>query len=114
MSSYIPTASIHTESTVLPAPIATVWAKFRGFKLLAAIARPGFVKSKEGDAAVGSIIQVTYKDGSVWKHQIIELSDKKYAIAYDVVPRLVPASLPVLVWKERLRLKESVMVIKRS
>jgi hypothetical protein len=83
MSSSIPTACIQTESTVVPAPIATVWAKFRGFKLEAVA--PGFVKSTEGDAAVGSIIKVTYKDGSVWEHQIIELSDKKHTIAYYVV-----------------------------
>jgi hypothetical protein len=43
------------------------------------------VKKTEGDAAVGSIVKITYKDGSVWEHQIIELSDRKHTIAYHVV-----------------------------
>ena len=55
-TSSIPTACTQTESTVLSAPIAKVWAVFREFKL--ETIAPDFVASTEGSAQVGSMVKV--------------------------------------------------------
>ena len=81
--STVPASCCQTESTVLSAPIDVVWAKFRDFKL--EHVAPGYVASTQGEANVGSVVLVTYKDGSNWECRITELSDRNHTIAYQVV-----------------------------
>ena len=71
-SSTVPTSCIQVESTVINAPIDTVWKKFRELKLEGVA--PGYVKSTEGSGGVGSIVKITYVDGTVWELQITEVS----------------------------------------
>jgi hypothetical protein len=85
--SSIPSSCFQTESTVLSAPIDTVWKKFREFKL--DLVAPTYVTNTEtilGEAGqVGSVVKVTYKNGGVWECRITELSDRNYTIAYEVI-----------------------------
>lgn len=87
--STIPTSCTQTESTVLDAPIDKVWAKFRGFAFEGLA--PGQVASTSyesgGEGQCGSIIKVVYNDAdkTVWKLRIIEFSERKYTIAYELL-----------------------------
>jgi hypothetical protein len=68
---------MQVESTVLPVSIDTVWPKFRAlqFDLVA----PTYVESTEIQGeGVGSIVKVTYKDGTVWELRVTEISVRLY------------------------------------
>ena len=86
-ASKIPTSCTQTESTVLQEPLAKAWAKFRGlaFDKLA----PGQVSSSEyesgGEGAVGSVIKMTYKDGTIWRIRVTEFSERNHTIAYELL-----------------------------
>ena len=97
--SKIPTSCTQTESTVLPCPIAKAWALFRdlAFDMIA----PQQVKATDFEsggttaAHVGSVLKVTYQDGSVWRIRVTEFSERLHRIAYevlDVEPAVTTAS----------------------
>ena len=64
---------MQVESTVLPASIDAVWPKFRSLQL--DHVAPTYVESTEIQGeGVGSIVKVTYKDGTVWELRVTEIS----------------------------------------
>ena len=86
-ASKIPSSCSQTESTVLEAPILKVWSLFRGFAF-EKIA-PGSITATEtesgGEGVVGSVIKITYKDGSVWKIRVTAFSERNHTLAYEVL-----------------------------
>mmetsp|Transcript_25512 Transcript_25512/g.42429 ORF Transcript_25512/g.42429 Transcript_25512/m.42429 type:complete len:156 (-) Transcript_25512:382-849(-) len=81
--SSVPTSCIQVESTVINAPVATVWAKFRDLKL-EGVAPSYVTKTEASGEGVGSVVTVHYKDETVWELRITEVSDRNYTIAYEV------------------------------
>jgi hypothetical protein len=71
--SSVPTSCIQVESTVIGAPVASVWAKFRELKL-EAVAPTYVTKTETTGEGVGSVVTVTYKDETVWELRITEIS----------------------------------------
>ena len=87
-TSKIPTSCTQTESTVLPCTLEKAWALFRdlAFDKVA----PGLVKSTAYEAgatasAVGSVLKISYQDGSVWRLRVTEFSERHHTIAYELV-----------------------------
>lgn len=71
--SSVPTSCIQIESTVLPVSIDKVWPKFRALQLDGVA--PSYVTSTEVTGeGVGSVVKVTYKDGTVWELRVTEIS----------------------------------------
>jgi hypothetical protein len=71
--SSVPTSCIQVESTVIGAPVASVWAKFRELKL--EVVAPTYVTKTEATGeGVGSVITVTYKDETIWELRVTEVS----------------------------------------
>lgn len=71
--SSVPTSCIQVESTVLPVSIDKIWPKFRALQLDSLA--PSYVVSTETTGeGVGSIVSVTYKDGTVWELRVTEIS----------------------------------------
>lgn len=71
--STVPTSCIQVESTVLPVSIDTVWPKFRALQF--DVVAPTYVTATKVDGeGVGSIVTVTYTDGTVWELRITEIS----------------------------------------
>jgi hypothetical protein len=85
--SKIPSSCSQTESTVLEAPLLKVWSLFRGFAF-EKIA-PGSVTATAtesgGEGVVGSVIKITYKDGSIWTIRVTEFSERNYTLAYELL-----------------------------
>ncbi|CAB9512996.1 Polyketide cyclase / dehydrase and lipid transport [Seminavis robusta] len=86
-ASKIPSSCSQTESTVLEAPLLKSWSLFRGFAF-EKIA-PGQVTATEyesgAEGAVGSVIKMTYKDGSIWKIRVTEFSERNHTLAYELL-----------------------------
>ena len=71
--SSVPTSCIQVESTVLPVSIDKVWPKFRALAFDSVA--PSYVSSTETTGeGVGSIVKVTYTDGTVWELRVTEIS----------------------------------------
>ncbi|KAI2490798.1 hypothetical protein MHU86_23763 [Fragilaria crotonensis] len=61
-----------------------VWPKFRALQF--DVVAPTYVTMTKVDGeGVGSIVTVTYTDGTVWELRITEISDRNYTIAYEVL-----------------------------
>ncbi|KAJ3132546.1 hypothetical protein HK100_005242 [Physocladia obscura] len=92
-----------SESRVLGAPIETVWNLVRSVTF-------GFWKAVrqveiEGTAdAVGSVRIVHFKDGSVQKFKILELSDLEHFVTYEIIESSVPTL--VLAAHHKIRLQK--------
>ena len=91
-TSKIPSSCSQTESTVLAAPLLKVWSLFRSFAF-EKIA-PGQVTATEfetgGEGQVGSVVKMTYKDGTVWRIRVTEFSERNYTLAYELM-EAIPA-----------------------
>jgi len=74
------------ESSVIDAPIATVWELVRplNFSYSPAVVTAALDGKEQGNE-VGSSRTVTYKDKTVQKLRLTELSDAKHAISWDLV-----------------------------
>ena len=84
--STIVTLCRNSESTVLAQPINKIWEviKLLDFAKLA----PNKYKKIEvenGSVNVGSLVKVSYKDGTVWTVRILEISEIRHSIAWEVV-----------------------------
>jgi Ca2+-binding EF-hand superfamily protein len=81
------------ESGIIPENIDRVWEALRPLNLATIL--PSAVASSvlEGDARaseVGGVRRVTYKDATVQRVKLVELSDAEYSLTYDVIES-VPA-----------------------
>jgi len=74
------------ESTVLDAPIEAVWPLVRplDFSYLSTVASSA-LEGKLGVSEVGSVRVVTYKDKTVQKLKVTELSDAKHSLSWDLI-----------------------------
>ena len=85
--STVPTSSHNTESCCVNAPLEKVWPFFRDFKLHEVA--PETVTNMEctsGAAGqVGSIVKISYANGSTWEVMITEISEKYHRICYQLV-----------------------------
>ena len=87
VKSMVPCTSTNTESCVIPAKIAEVWAKIRYWKLEEVA--PSIVSATEwtdGDAGrVDSTVKLSYVNGANWYWRVTELSERNTTIAYELV-----------------------------
>ncbi|KAJ3081444.1 hypothetical protein HDU79_000466 [Rhizoclosmatium sp. JEL0117] len=95
-------ASRVSESRVLAAPIETVWQQVRSvtFPFWKAVQK---VEVEGSVDAVGSIRVVYFKDGSVQKFKILELSDLENYVTYEVIESSVPTLVLAAYHTIRLR-----------
>ena len=86
-ASKIPSSCSQTESTVLAAPLLKVWSLFRGFAFekIAPGSVTGSAFESGSEGLVGSVVKLTYKDGSVWRIRITEFSERNYTLAYELM-----------------------------
>lgn len=81
------TSCHQVESTVLSTPLESVWDKLKSFhfhKFLSTHIKS--VKFTNGSQTeVGSVFDVEYVDGSVWTFRILEISDIRHSISYEVI-----------------------------
>lgn len=107
--SVVVSASHQYESAVFDHPSEKVWAAVRGlaFDRLA----PSWVSSvhwPEGDSGkVGATVTMTFRDGPTWEFNVLEISDIKRTIVYELVAADPAASVSgfvntIRVFKETL------------
>eukprot|EP00823_Brevimastigomonas_motovehiculus_P009279 TRINITY_DN8948_c0_g1_i1.p1 TRINITY_DN8948_c0_g1~~TRINITY_DN8948_c0_g1_i1.p1 ORF type:complete len:166 (-),score=54.06 TRINITY_DN8948_c0_g1_i1:196-693(-) len=74
------------ESVHITAPVADVWAvvKALDFKYMPTVTRVE-IENKASPNEVGCVRKVVYKDGTVQKIKMTELSDARYRIAWDLI-----------------------------
>ncbi|KAI9140995.1 hypothetical protein BKA69DRAFT_1076619 [Paraphysoderma sedebokerense] len=74
------------ESAHIPASVEQIWslvrdATFGWWSIVAKVEVEGGMKPAE----VGSVRKVTFKDGTVQRYKLLELSDLEYYVTYDVI-----------------------------
>lgn len=81
------TSCHQVESCVLAAPVGNVWEALRTFDFVKLF--PTNVKSIKftsgSNNEVGSIFQVEYKDGSLWTFRLVEISETKRVISFELI-----------------------------
>lgn len=81
------TSCHQTESTVVAQPVGKVWEALKSLLLHKSF--PSHVKNVKftsgSDNEIGSIFEVEYIEGSVWTFRIVEISEKKRRIAYELI-----------------------------
>jgi hypothetical protein len=81
------TSCHQVESCVLAAPVSTVWEAFRTFNLAQLF--PSSVKSinfTNGNAnEVGSTFTVEYVDGSSWTYRLLEISESRRVLSFELL-----------------------------
>jgi len=77
------------ESTVIDAPIGTVWGLVRplSFSYMPTVAT-STIEGTHNGSEVGSVHVISYKDKTVQKLRLTELSDSKYCVSWDLVESL--------------------------
>ena len=85
-TSTIVTLCRNSESTVLAQPIRKIWEviKLLDFAKLAPN-KYQKVEAEDGSVNVGSLVKVSYRDGTVWTVRILEISEVRHSIAWEVV-----------------------------
>ena len=85
--SSIPVSTHQSESAVLPIPAGKAWGFFKKFHLEAFI--PNKVKATTfttgAPGQLDSVIKIDYTDGASWEIRIIEISDLRRSIGYEVI-----------------------------
>ena len=85
--SSIPVSCHQSESTVLPIPLDKAWHIFKHFKLENVV--PGRVKSTNfttgGPGQIEAVVKIDYNDGANWEIRILEISDLRHTIGYEVI-----------------------------
>lgn len=81
------TSCHQVESTVLNVPLGNAWDLLKSFKFNEFFpTNVQAVKFTSGNAhEVGSLFQVSYVDGSTWTFRIIEISESRRALSYELV-----------------------------
>jgi len=92
------------ESTVIDGPIEAVWALVRplDFSYMNTVASSS-VEGKLGANEVGSVHVITYKDKTVQKLKVTELSDAKHSVSWDLIESSPPHHVLSASWSIRLR-----------
>ncbi len=81
------TSCHQTESCVIPACIGDVWEQIRAFNFSKLF--PSYVKNVkfvDGNCnSVGSLFTFEYVDGSVWTFKLLEISESRRVISFDLI-----------------------------
>jgi len=73
------------ESAIIHAPVSAVWALIRPLTFsFNSHVRSTEVEDKKSASEVGSVVKVTYKDGTIQKLKVVELSDSTYAVSWEL------------------------------
>jgi hypothetical protein len=98
------TSCHQVESCVLNAPVGNVWEGLKSFqfdKMLTSHVKT--VKFSSGSPnEIGSLFDVEYTDGSVWSHRIVEISESKRIISYELIGATPEISFSSMVTTIRL------------
>lgn len=85
--SVIPVSTHQTESTVLPIAPGTAWEAFKRFHLEKFM--PTKVKATSfttgGPDQLDSVVKIDYTDGASWEIRIVEISNIRRSIGYEVI-----------------------------
>jgi hypothetical protein len=81
------TSCHQVESTVLGAALETVWDNLKTFQFHKFL--PTHIKSVKftngSQTEVGSVFDVEYVDRSVWTFRVLEISEVRHTIAYELI-----------------------------
>jgi hypothetical protein len=81
------TSCHQVESCVVSHPIDKVWSGLKGFefdKIFSSHVK--CVKFTTGSASeIGSVFEVTYTEGAVWTFRIVELSEHRHVLTYELI-----------------------------
>ena len=109
------TSCHQVESTVLSVGVSKVWDALRTFafeKLLSSHVKS--VKFTSGSPnEVGSVFDIEYAEGSVWTNRIVEISDTRRTIAWELigaVPEITFSSMLTTVKLHRVTDEDSTFV----
>ena len=84
---FIPVSLYELESTILPVHIDKAWHILKHFRLEDII--PSYVKKSEFTSGqpglIDSIVRVSFADGAVWEIRMVEFSEIRRSIAYEVL-----------------------------
>ncbi|CDW79803.1 UNKNOWN [Stylonychia lemnae] len=84
---FIPVSLYELESCILPVPIHKAWHILKHFKLQDIV--PTYIKNSEftngQPGLIDSIVKVWFADGAVWEIRMVEFSEIKRSIAYEVL-----------------------------
>ena len=82
-----PVSLYELETCVLPVPILRAWKILCHFKVQDIIptyvARSEFTQGEPGK--IDSIVRIEFKDGAVWELRIVEVSELRRSIAWEVL-----------------------------
>lgn len=92
------------ESAIINAPVAECWDLIRplDFKFNPLVSRT-VVEGKACPSDVGSVRTVTYKDGTTQKIKLVELSDLKRQVSWDLIESNPAIKVLSVSWTVRLR-----------
>jgi hypothetical protein len=92
------------ESAVINAAVDTVWGLIRpltfAFNTRVAGAE---VEDKKSASEVGAVVRVTYKDGTVQRLKVVEISDAGYSVSWDVVESIPAVTVMAATHTVKLR-----------
>jgi hypothetical protein len=81
------TSCHQVESAVLPCPVSTAWEALKGFnfdKVLSTHVK-GVKFTSGSPSEVGSLFEVHYADGSCWHYRIVEISESRRVLSYELI-----------------------------
>ena len=83
----IPVSLYELETCVLKVPVLKAWNILKHFKLTDIV--PSFIKNSEFTSGhpgqVDSIVKITFADGATWEIRLVEVSEIRRSIAYEVL-----------------------------
>src|SRR5690348_3475861 len=94
-------------SSVIAAPAQRVWALVRDFNAMPAwnsTIRSSVIENGPADR-IGCRRVLTFNDGSVWVHELTELSDAEMAIGYAIVGTPPGTRIPMRDYRAAIRLE---------
>jgi len=96
-----------TRSSVIPAPAERVWVLVRDFNAMPdwnAAIRSSVIENGPADR-IGCRRLLTFDDGSVWTHELTELSDAEMTISYAIVGMPAATRIPMRDYRATIRLE---------
>jgi hypothetical protein len=94
-------------SSVIPAPAKSVWALVRDFSAMPdwnATIRSSRIEHGPADR-IGCRRLLTFDDGSVWTHELTDLSDAEMTIAYAIVETPPATTISMSNYRAMIRLE---------
>jgi uncharacterized protein YndB with AHSA1/START domain len=94
-------------SSVIAAPANLVWALVRDFNAMPdwnATIKTSVIEDGPADR-IGCRRVLTFDDGSVWTHELTELSDAEMTISYAIVGMPAAAKIPMRNYRATIRLE---------